>query len=67
MPTAPWVKKENKPKTKFYAKDEPLPLLLSLLMGLQHAFAMVGGLITPVSVYFGLHRLFNLEFGRHKI
>lgn len=27
--------------------DEPLPLLLSLVMGLQHAFAMVGGLITP--------------------
>lgn len=25
----------------------PLPLFLSLVMGLQHAFAMVGGLITP--------------------
>jgi len=59
MPTAPWVKKENKPKTKFYAKDEPLPLLLSLLMGLQHAFAMVGGLITPPFVVFK----FSVDFG----
>lgn len=34
-------------KVAFYAKDEKLPLLLSILMGLQHAFAMIGGLITP--------------------
>ena len=49
MPSLPWTKKEKKPKLQFYSKDEPLPLLLSLIMGLQHAFAMVGGLITPVS------------------
>ena len=45
MPTLPW-KKSRKPM-KFYPLDEPLPLMLSLVMGLQHAFAMVGGLITP--------------------
>lgn len=27
--------------------DEPIPIALALLMGLQHAFAMIGGLITP--------------------
>lgn len=32
--------------------DEPLPLLLAAIMGLQHAFAMVGGLITPPLVIF---------------
>ena len=37
---------------RFYPHDEPLPLLLCLVMGLQHAFAMVGGLITPPFVVF---------------
>ena len=32
--------------------DEPLPILLAALMGLQHCFAMVGGLITPPLVVF---------------
>ena len=45
MPSLPW-KKQRHPM-KFYPVDEPLPLLVSLVMGLQHAFAMVGGLITP--------------------
>lgn len=31
----------------FYGKDEDLPLLLAAVMGLQHALAMVGGIITP--------------------
>mmetsp|Transcript_11499 Transcript_11499/g.25241 ORF Transcript_11499/g.25241 Transcript_11499/m.25241 type:complete len:277 (+) Transcript_11499:149-979(+) len=45
MPSLPWSKKRH--PVNFYPLDEPLPLLLSLVMGLQHAFAMVGGLITP--------------------
>lgn len=45
MPSLPWKKKRH--PMRFYPLDEPLPLLLSLVMGLQHAFAMVGGLITP--------------------
>lgn len=32
--------------------DEELPIFLSLIMGLQHCFAMVGGLITPPLVVF---------------
>jgi uric acid-xanthine permease len=38
---------QNTPPTTHYTTDEPLPLVMALLMGLQHAFAMVGGLITP--------------------
>lgn len=57
MPTHPWSKKK-KPVT-FYPVDEPLPILLSLVMGLQHAFAMVGGLITPPYVVFR----FTINFG----
>jgi hypothetical protein len=45
MPSLPW-KKQRHPM-RFYPLDEALPILLSLVMGLQHAFAMVGGLITP--------------------
>jgi xanthine/uracil permease len=32
--------------------DEKIPLVLAALMGLQHCFAMVGGLITPPLVVF---------------
>ena len=34
------------------SSDEPIPIFLALIMGLQHAFAMVGGLITPPLVIF---------------
>lgn len=50
MPTFPWSK--NKSPVQFYGKDEPIPIVLALIMGLQHAFAMVGGLITPPLVVF---------------
>jgi NCS2 family nucleobase:cation symporter-2 len=32
---------------QFFRKDDGLPILVALVMGLQHAFAMVGGLIVP--------------------
>jgi hypothetical protein len=32
--------------------DEPIPIFLALIMGLQHAFAMIGGLITPPLIIF---------------
>jgi len=45
MPQVPWAK--DKPKMQFFARNERLPILMAAIMGLQHAFAMVGGLITP--------------------
>eukprot|EP00798_Chlamydomonas_sp_ICE-L_P005798 gene5798-6079_t len=44
----PWSK-TNHPddKMKFYGPDEFMPALLTFIMGLQHALAMVGGIITP--------------------
>jgi len=51
MPSIP-CRKDKKTMDRFYPHDEPLPLLLCLVMGLQHAFAMVGGLITPPYVVF---------------
>lgn len=47
----PFSSKKPAPVT-FYGKDEPIPILLAAIMGLQHAFAMVGGLITPPLVVF---------------
>ena len=32
--------------------DEKIPIFLAIIMGLQHSFAMVGGLITPPLVIF---------------
>lgn len=49
--TNPFSRSKPAP-VRFYARDEPIPLLLAALMGLQHAFAMVGGLITPPLVVF---------------
>jgi NCS2 family nucleobase:cation symporter-2 len=51
LPSVPWSSAEKK-KVNFYSKDEKIPILLALIMGLQHAFAMVGGLITPPLVVF---------------
>ena len=35
----------------FYALDSELPLLLALACGLQHALAMLAGLITPPIIF----------------
>ncbi|KAK9817183.1 hypothetical protein WJX72_010737 [[Myrmecia] bisecta] len=42
-----WRKAKARPPQKFFAVDEPLPFILCLLMGFQHAVAMVGGIIVP--------------------
>lgn len=35
----------------FFSKDDNMPLLLAFIMGLQHALAMVGGIIaTPLVI-----------------
>ncbi|KAL8290072.1 hypothetical protein RQP46_003011 [Phenoliferia psychrophenolica] len=37
----------SKAELMFFAPDENLPVFLALLLGFQHALAMVGGIITP--------------------
>ncbi|GAA6014475.1 hypothetical protein JCM10207_001620 [Rhodosporidiobolus poonsookiae] len=34
-------------KIPFFGPNEPLPVLLAVILGLQHALAMVGGLVVP--------------------
>ena len=48
----PCKKAEEKKAVNFYSRDEKIPYALAAIMGLQHAFAMVGGLITPPLVIF---------------
>mmetsp|Transcript_33222 Transcript_33222/g.48777 ORF Transcript_33222/g.48777 Transcript_33222/m.48777 type:complete len:583 (-) Transcript_33222:111-1859(-) len=63
IPTYPCAKAEDKKPMNFYGKDEAIPIFLSLLMGLQHAFAMIGGLITPALVVFK----FSINFGNTEL
>ncbi|WVR06177.1 hypothetical protein IAU60_003207 [Kwoniella sp. DSM 27419] len=46
IPNIPFVTK-NKRELPFYGVNERLPHLLLFILGLQHALAMVGGLVTP--------------------
>ena len=53
MPTLPFAIGGRKKRTMppFYALDSDLPLLLALACGLQHALAMLAGLITPPIIF----------------
>jgi len=43
------TQKNNNPP--FYALDDELPLVLAISSGLQHALAMLAGLITPPIIF----------------
>ncbi|KAG2433014.1 hypothetical protein HXX76_008741 [Chlamydomonas incerta] len=57
-PVFPYFRKsKGVPPPMFFGKDDFLGLFVALVMGLQHALAMVGGLITPPLL------ISNLAFG----
>ncbi|WVQ72909.1 hypothetical protein IAR50_002471 [Cryptococcus sp. DSM 104548] len=47
IPYIPYVTKKQNKELPFYTVNEQLPHLLLFILGLQHALAMVGGLVTP--------------------
>ncbi|KAJ7758329.1 permease family-domain-containing protein [Mycena metata] len=49
LPASPFSNKAHDPP--FYALDAELPLLLAIASGLQHALAMLAGLITPPIIF----------------
>ncbi|KAH9943330.1 xanthine/uracil permease [Epithele typhae] len=51
MPTLPWGRKGRKLAPPFYALESELPILLAAASGLQHALAMLAGLITPPIIF----------------
>jgi hypothetical protein len=46
IPDLPFLKRKHRP-ARFFEVNEPSPVFLAILFGLQHALAMVGGIITP--------------------
>ena len=51
-PTLPFsLKGKRRRPPPFYALDADLPLLLAMACGLQHALAMLAGLITPPIIF----------------
>ncbi|KAI0720249.1 permease family-domain-containing protein [Cerioporus squamosus] len=59
MPTFPWKHYGKQTAPPFYPLESDLPLLLAAASGLQHALAMLAGLITPPIVIAGS---LNLDF-----
>jgi uric acid-xanthine permease len=54
MPTLPFStgsKRKVSSGPPFYALDTDLPLFLAMTTGLQHALAMLAGLITPPIIF----------------
>lgn len=52
MPSLPWRRgKRTKTGPPFYALDSDLPIVLAAASGLQHALAMLAGLITPPIIF----------------
>ncbi|PPQ75313.1 hypothetical protein CVT26_015292 [Gymnopilus dilepis] len=49
-PRLPFMKQRNRAPA-FYALDADLPLILAISSGLQHALAMLAGLITPPIIF----------------
>ncbi|KAJ6787138.1 hypothetical protein PWT90_05368 [Aphanocladium album] len=45
-PNLPFMKKDPRPRP-FYGLDDDMPVVLGLLLGLQHALAMLAGIVTP--------------------
>ena len=46
IPDLPFMKRRKR-FLPFYYHNDILPIILAMLLGLQHALAMVGGIITP--------------------
>ena len=62
MPRGPWTKPG--PPPPFFALDAKLPIPLALVMGFQHALAMMGGIITPPLLVSGTN---NARFSNEEI
>eukprot|EP00961_Rhodomonas_salina_P293257 3933602-Rhodomonas_salina.1 len=44
MPRLPWAPPSDPPP--FYRLNQKIPLLVAMIMGFQHALAMIGGIVT---------------------
>jgi hypothetical protein len=51
-PDIPFMAKTRK-TSPFFGLNDPMPILLALLLGLQHALAMLGGIVAPPIIMAG--------------
>jgi NCS2 family nucleobase:cation symporter-2 len=51
-PDLPFMAHTREP-SPFFGLNDPMPILLALLLGLQHALAMLGGIVTPPIIIAG--------------
>ena len=48
LPVLPWGNaRNNRRPAPFYGLDDDLPIMITLVTGLQHSLAMIGGLVVP--------------------
>ncbi|CAO3667847.1 hypothetical protein G6F70_005711 [Rhizopus microsporus] len=52
LPRLPFLKRNAKPSI-FYGPDDPVPIAVAFLMGIQHFLAVVAGIITPTIILSG--------------
>ncbi|KAG2237762.1 hypothetical protein INT48_009701 [Thamnidium elegans] len=52
MPTIPFITKKAN-SSPFYGPDDEIPILVTILMGLQHFLAVIGGIISPTIMISG--------------
>ncbi|KAG0740504.1 hypothetical protein G6F57_000843 [Rhizopus arrhizus] len=52
MPRLPFIAKRAN-KSPFYGPDDDIPILVIILMGIQHFLAVIGGIITPTILISG--------------
>lgn len=55
-PNIPFMKRERR-AAPFFGLDQKMPMLLALLLGFQHALAMLAGVITPPIILSGAANL----------
>ncbi|OAD66524.1 hypothetical protein PHYBLDRAFT_178416 [Phycomyces blakesleeanus NRRL 1555(-)] len=60
MPYIPFFFKAKRRLPPFFGINAPLPILLSIVLGFQHALAMVSGVVTP-SIILGGGGFLNLD------
>ncbi|KAG0366980.1 permease family-domain-containing protein [Gamsiella multidivaricata] len=53
MPTIPCMNRKSARQPPFFGLKTKLPALLALVMGFQHALAMIAGVVTPVLIMSG--------------
>jgi uric acid-xanthine permease len=51
-PNIPFLRRERR-AAPFFGLDDPMPVFLALLLGLQHALSMLAGIITPPIIIAG--------------